>query len=883
MAITYFFLGIYPGSSRSVLASDAFSQFSNFHASFRNMLLGKQGLFYNWNASLGLNYLSLVSYYLGGLFTPLVIFFPNHLMPDALYFLTLIKIGCAGLAFYIYAKNTFRLPNWHYVGISTAYALMSFATAHSEIIMWLDTFVYLPLIILGINRVLEKHKPTLLFVSYLLLFMTSFYMGFMVGIFSFLYFLMRVATTWRTSKKGIVQYLITSVLSGLASFIIVLPAIIDLHTNGEELSTINTIKTEATGFWDIIVKNMVGVYDTTKYGSIPFIYVGLLPLIFCIFFFITKKIKWPQKVGHGVLFVILIASFYLEPLNLLWQGMHSPNMFLFRFAYLFSFMVIMSACYAWETVRKEDLPKLGLEIILLMGLFCVAWAMKTSTRYDYVTVVSFAATLGFLAVYLLLAGYLQFSKLPLKFVSLAILLLMAGEAFVNTNSMLNGILSDWNYASRSLYTKPYAAIQNLVDQTKEDNSSFYRLENLDAVSSNDSFAYGYSGVSMFSSIRNRNSSAYLDSLGFRSQGTNLNIRYDNNTLLMDSFLGIGYNLAKSDIGKYGYEKISSSGDYSLYQNSNSLPLGFTTSSKIYNVKQPANDNLASQTNLFNALANDNEQYFTLYPFSQVSAENTTVTKTNTTTTYAEQASNVAKTVTYQTTVPAGTQAYFSLYPSDFNSLESSTATVTANGISHKSQIDITGQYYNLGYYAKETTVTFSATFYGTTSVSFQNPRVVGLNTKAYQRSVKKIKANGIDFKTDKSEATASVNLAKKQVVMTTIPYDKGWTAYVDGKKVSTKAFKKAFLTFTVPKGKHKLVLKYRPAGFNIGAILFIVCIGLFVGYRLLLRRKKGDSQASSNTLDVSPLDDQPKAEITVPKEAAPETPSEKPKKHKHEA
>lgn len=108
MAVIYLTIGIYPGSSRSVLASDAFSQFSNFHASFRNMLLGKQSIFYTWNASLGLNYLALISYYLGGIFTPLVLLFPNQLMPDALYFLTLIKIGSAGLAFWFYASQTFR-------------------------------------------------------------------------------------------------------------------------------------------------------------------------------------------------------------------------------------------------------------------------------------------------------------------------------------------------------------------------------------------------------------------------------------------------------------------------------------------------------------------------------------------------------------------------------------------------------------------------------------------------------------------------------------------------------------------------------------------------------------------------------------------------------
>ena len=50
MAICYAMIGIYWGSDRSVLASDAFSQFSNFHASFNNVLHGKQSIFYSWNA-----------------------------------------------------------------------------------------------------------------------------------------------------------------------------------------------------------------------------------------------------------------------------------------------------------------------------------------------------------------------------------------------------------------------------------------------------------------------------------------------------------------------------------------------------------------------------------------------------------------------------------------------------------------------------------------------------------------------------------------------------------------------------------------------------------------------------------------------------------------
>ena len=85
MTFVYLLNGIYPGSDRSILASDAFAQFSNFHASFRQVLLGKQSIFYTFNAALGLNYLSLAAYYLGGIFTPLVLFFPNQLMMRSIF------------------------------------------------------------------------------------------------------------------------------------------------------------------------------------------------------------------------------------------------------------------------------------------------------------------------------------------------------------------------------------------------------------------------------------------------------------------------------------------------------------------------------------------------------------------------------------------------------------------------------------------------------------------------------------------------------------------------------------------------------------------------------------------------------------------------------
>ena len=54
----------------------------------------------------------------------------------------------------------------------------------------------------------------------------------------------------------------------------------------------------------------------------------------------------------------------------------------------------------------------------------------------------------------------------MQYLVILLLLLVSGEAIINTRAMVTGILDDWNYASRSLYSEPYPDLKNLVDQTK---------------------------------------------------------------------------------------------------------------------------------------------------------------------------------------------------------------------------------------------------------------------------------------------------------------------------------------------------------------------------------------------------------------------------------
>ncbi|MHC5218122.1 YfhO family protein [Enterococcus sp. LJL128] len=852
MMVVYAKIGVYPGSEhRTILASDAFSQYSNFFASLNNVFKGEQSIFYIWNSSMGLNYWAFMAYYLGGIFSPLVVFFNNLQMPDFLYYLTLLKIGCIGGAFWVFSAQTFRLPKWSHVILSVSYALMSFTLAYSEIIMWLDALMYLPLITLGIHRVMDKKKPALLFISYFLLFISNFYMAFMVGIFSFLYYFTRLFTDRERYGKSITMYFITSFLAGGASMVMILPTILDLRNNGEALSTITRLKTQTTGPWDLVIKNMIGVYDSTKLYSTPFIYVGLLGLLFCLFFFLTKKVPRQTKLCFGSLLLLLIISFYVEPLNLLWQGLHVPNMFNFRFSFLFSFLLLTLAGYGWEKYEKEDFDQLVTLVLGLLGAYLVVRLLTNNDgKYSYLSWFSFVLTLVFLMFYLFSFFFIKKIK-GQKWLGALLVLIVCLEAGLNGYGIINGIAVEWHYPSRSYYAEPYESIETLVNQTKEDNTAFYRMENLNPVSANDGFNYGYSGINMFSSIRNRHSSSYLNALGYRSLGTNLNIRYANNTLLMDSLTAIKYNMAREDALKFGYNKIGEHGDFSLYENKNALPLGILTDDGIYE-----DGAVETQATLLNHLAETNEDFFTFDDLELVSAKNVDIEKDkiNVTdvVTYTPQNWDEPIELEWAVDVPAKKQAYVSIYPVDYFTFGIPVIKLEVDGVGYESSVAETGQYYSLGYHEQAKKVTFKMTISKLREVEkdvFQivQPDAAFLDTDKFVNAVEKAKEKGVDLEVTGRRATAEVDLDEDQVLFTSIPYDKGWKAYIDGKRVDIPTFKQALLTLPISAGKHTIEFVFLPEGLIIGVVLLVLCIAAFIGYLWWLKQKAKDPYWKDST------------------------------------
>lgn len=817
----------------TILASDGFHQYVIFAENLRNILHGSDSLFYTFTSGLGLNFYALISYYLGSFFSPFVYFFSLKSMPDAIYLFTLLKVACMGLtSFYSLRQLYPKVLKPFTVILSSSYALMSFAISQIEINMWLDVFILLPLIILGLNRLLNQKKFILYYLTLTILFIQNYYFGYMVAIFLVLYFLVQISKEnhWKIRGRQFVDFTVVSILAGLSSCVMLLPTYLDLSTHGEKFSTFTEWFTENSWFLDLFAKNFVGAYDTTKFGSIPMIYVGIFPLILAIIFFTIKSIKWQTRLAYGIVLLLIIASFYLEPLDLMWQGMHSPNMFLHRYSWAFSLIVILLAAETLSRLKELTVKHYLIGIVPLGLGFLTTVLLKN--HYQFLEAPQIIITFSFLAAYtIILISYAKQYLTFNLFISFT-LLFTVFETSLNTYYQITALNSEWVFPSRQSYELNLTDTEKLIQKSQKLNTTFYRTEELLPQTGNDSMKYNYHGISQFSSIRNTTSSSTLDRLGFKSTGTNLNLRYQNNTLLMDSLFAVKYNLSETDVNKFGFRYLDNSGNTSLYENQYASQLAILTNGLYKDVDFSVNT-LDNQTNWMNNLTGLSEKYFTRVA-SQLSGGANLLNGRVTTSNDGQLNSHAD----YNLTVAPNTQLYISVPNITFSNENSQKVQITVNGKTAEYTTDNAYTFFDLGYFEDSQTLHVTLSFPENNQVSFNQPNFYALDTTSYQKAMEIINHQKVKVTTNKNTVTATYKADKASSLLFTIPYDKGWTATQNGKKITLSKAQDGFMKVDVKSGKGKVILTYLPTGFKEGARLSSVGLLLFICYNIARKRKK---------------------------------------------
>ena len=810
----YLSQGIYWNSDNSPLLGDGFHQYVIFDIALRNILHGNGSLFYTFTSGLGLNFYALSSYYLGSFLSPLVYFFDLTNMLDAVYLTTLLKFGLIGLSTYFSLNKLFQsIPKPLKLALSTSYALMSFTVSQLEIKTWLDVFILIPLIITGLHLLITEKKFLLYFTSLSILFIQNYYFGYMTALFLIFWYLCQISWDFKTRKSSFLDFIVISFLAGMASLIMTLPTLFDLQTHGEKLTEVTKFQTESSWYLDLFAKQFIGSFDTTKYGAIPMIFVGLLPFILTILFFTLKSIKFHVKLIYAIFFAFLIASFYIEALDLFWQGMHTPNMFLHRYAWIFSTLLIYTVAEVLNRLREIKIWNFLVSLFLVVAGFLATIYLKS--HYSFLTDLNILLTLEFLVVYFLLLLAVIKKFISVNLFAILISLFIMVEISLNASSQIDGIAKEWGFASRNAYSRDIPAMESFSTYIED---PFTRTEKLETQTGNDSMKFNYNGISQFSSVRNRSASSTLDKLGFKSSGTNLNLRYANNSILADSLFGIQYNISDSPIDKYGFKDIYQKDNLTLYENQFSLPIAFASQS-VYNDVKFNEHTLDNQASFLNQLANVNFDYFSPIPYDKTENTDDLITVTS--------SSNENATIQYQIEVPENSQVYLSFTNLHFSNDKQKKVDILVNGEKKTFTTDNAFSFFNLGYTKEKKIFNIHVSFPGNSQVSFESPTFYRLDTQTLTEAIQKIKEQPVTVSTSKNKVFARYDVKQDTSIFFTIPYDKGWSAYQDGKKIEIKQAQTGFMKVDVPKGKGTITLSFIPNGFITGTISSFTSLLLF--------------------------------------------------------
>lgn len=821
LGIVFALFGISPFGAKSLLIKDLYWQYVEYYNFYYDIFLNGKSLFYSWEAGLGMNFFGIFGYYLSSFFSPIVLLFGRSHLPEAIIALTLFKVGCSGLTISIYFAKGYQIKGSTNVIFSIMYALMSYVIVYAQNIMWLDGIIYMPLILLGIEYLLKDKLYGLLTIALALMFISNFYISYMVGLFSFLYFLARYFAIFdlkplKPFLLKLIRFAFVTLLAVGISAIVVIPTYLALKETVNPGVSIPWIFDFLKNVIDIITKLYFGMYDSIKSG-LPNIYIGILPLLLFPLFFSNKRIVVKERLVYAFLIAILVLSFEVPLLNIVWHAFDNPDSFPYRYSFILSFLLLTMAIRVFVLFEKEDLRQLN--IVFIVNVLLVILLQKLSPVY--MDGRNTLMNLLFLCTFfILLYGKVYYKKKQV--ISVLLVLVVVFDLSANALHLLRSLNEENNYKARAEYRHGETS-REVFKKVQQMDPAIYRMESETTNTFNDAFRYDYKGVSHFSSMTNGNIIKTTEKLGY-TRYLEKWMSYKGNTLVADSIIGIKYIVNRMPVEKLGYEKVDLDNNipgYYVYKNTNSLPLGFMMNS-VQELQEAFVNPFQYQEDLLKSFGNDVQYYTSVIP-NEVEYKNLDVTNQDGQTILTKKIQEEDGIVRYTFNLKNSKQLYLYI---DSNQIDLSEVLVNGHVLSQYPGTYSSG-ILDLGMFIYgETTVELKlkANTFIMQDITFKT-----LNVARFESLVEQLRKQ--PFEVDEwssSSVKGHINAEKQGIMFMSIPYDRGWTIRVDDKKVEPLKIAGSFIGFHLSEGEHKIEMSYVSPGFKIGAIISSICLVIFM-------------------------------------------------------
>ena len=817
------FANIGPLGKESILVGDMYKIYAKFYTGYQDMF--RTGnfvqIFYTWKIGLGQSFVGNFAYFLASPFSLIVLLFPSSMMSTALLVMTLVKVAFEGLAFSLYIKYVHKNINIFTVMFAVMYSLMCYVIVYFLNIMWLDGLIFMPLILIGVHKIIETKKIRLFIIFLTIMFISNFYLSYMIGIFTFIYFIAIYINRDDTSKKGFKNFLryffkfmLGAIIAALISCILLIPAYFSLKNGGglESNPIINTFR-----FSTFAEKLFLGTYDEISFGA-PNIYCGLIPLILVIPFFLNKKISYKEKLTYFIILAIFILSFSTPIINFAWHCFNSPVWYMFRYSFIFSFVVLIIAYKAFinieYTTNKVIIISCAILLSMLIGIFFI---------YDdsLIILINIVFIIIYMFLLLLYKNKNHLSKPDIIIISALIFVAVLCETtiacrcyLVDVHREVGSYKSD-TYSDLIKYRDDVSYLNNL------NNNEFFRTTT-NTTDLNTGMALNANGLSISTTFSNQGLNKFLtNDFGVQNDNSYTTLMHWNSNLLLDSVLNMKYVLSNDYLGS-SYIKLNSPVGV-INENPYALSLGFVVSDYTLNNSLTFTNNYLENDNiLLNAfeginLSNPNFINY-MSPITNYSLELNNLAKYNDKM-VTDINPNKSSNIIIKYTAPYSGEFYLNISNSD-----KLTSYVYANN----KYLGDYGSFFcrsvlDLGYLKKGQEMTLAIDFNQDVDFNLDSIELYGLNLETFNKTISTLKKQEIqNLKVTNTTVSGNVTASNdNQALFLSIPYDTSWKAYINGKQVKTYNFN--YLTeIRLQKGTQNILLKFVPQGIYLGIISCII-------------------------------------------------------------
>ncbi len=820
--ISYMLFGVYPSGKRSVLALDLNAQYVYYYDYMYDVFAGRESLFYCWSGTFSGENFGLFAYYLASPFNIIVWLFPRTAITEGLLTMLLAKAAAGGLSCALLLKKRRGFSDFTAVLFSVMYALSGYFAGHSINPMWLDGMIALPLVIFGVERLCDRKRFLLYTLSLLYVFVANYYIGYMTGIFSALYFVYYIASgrTSEPSAKGVgrsaLVYGLSSVSAILMSGFIIVPAYKSLQLGKLGFGNPDFTPAENFNITDALLKLFPGTFDTIRPEGLPMLYCGTTALIFAVIYFTVRKIPFRQRAAGGALLAVILLSMYIKPADMFWHGGQVPVWMPYRYSFTAVFLLVMFGAEAFDNIKRVKAKTVGGVFAALLGLLLIADHYEGSAHFNTALVIVIPlVVLGVMSAALVL--YKKHSvHLNMR---ITVLTLVCAELLVNNLVTFSRMHDDVYYSSRESYLGDIPKTRETVNTVKEYDGGFYRMEKTFHRCVNDDMALGMYGVSHSTSTFNARAIALAKTLGFGAREHYS--RYDGATLLTDDILGVKYVLSQSELLSQ-YDKrlyLPGNGDIKVYPNEDALGFAYLAERESLGVKLEDMSPFAAQERLAVCLSGMSGRIF--IPITEYTTLPVNLNAGSTTDghlSYKKRLKDDEAYVSYSVTASRSGRAYMYL-PSVYE--RECKLYVNGEFIKYYFENENHSIAY-LGKFAEGETFDVKLELLKE-DVYYERPQFYTLEETALQEFSDKMSGLNAETsvtRTGKAELTVSVNAGRDLALFTSIPYEEGWTVTIDGVPATIlRTANETFMCVEVPSGQHEIKLSFFTAGMKTGLIL----------------------------------------------------------------